>query len=117
MLRLKEISEKIENRKKKLRKNLDILINQLKSYGAIKIFLFGSFAQEKIDVNSDLDLFVIMPSNKTGKEWINFIYNSIERVVSSDIIVFNIDEFNNQLSSNSFIKNIINSGRLLYEKT
>ena len=64
MGRLKEISEKIENRKKKLRKNLDILINQLKSYGAIKIFLFGSFAQEKIDVNSDLDLFVIMPSNK-----------------------------------------------------
>jgi len=114
--RLKEISDKISNRKIKLRKSLNSLIKQLKGFGAIKIFLFGSYVKEEIDVNSDLDIFVIMPSNKTGKEWLNFIYSNIIRDISSDIIVFNDNEFKNQLSSNSFLKNIINSGRLLYEK-
>ena len=117
MSRLKEISEKIAERKKKLKNSLDSMVIQLRDFGAVKIYIFGSYSRGEIDVNSDLDLFVIMPSNKTGKEWLNFIYNTIERVISSDIIVFNIDEFNDQLSSNSFLKNIINSGSLIYEKT
>ena len=117
MQRLKEISDKISNRKIKLRKSLNSLLKQLKDFGAIKIFLFGSYIRDEIDVNSDLDIFVIMPSNKTGKEWLNFIYSNIKRDISSDIIVFNDNEFKNQLSSNSFLKNIINSGRLVYEKT
>lgn len=117
MERLKEISEKISNRKIKLSKSLDSLILQLKDFGAIKIYIFGSFIRDEIDVNSDLDLLVIMPSNKTGKEWINLIYSNIKRDISSDIIVFNENEFKNQIPSNSFLENIINSGRLVYEKT
>ncbi len=116
MQRLKEISEKISNRKIKLRKSLDSIIRQLKDFGAIKVYLFGSFARDEIDVNSDIDLLAIMPSNKTGKEWLSFIYSNIKRDIASDIIVFNDNEFRNQLSSNSFLKNIINSGRLVYEK-
>jgi len=115
--RLKEISDKISNRKIKLRNCLNLLLKQLKDFGAIKIYLFGSYVRDEIDVNSDLDIFVIMPSNKTGKEWLNFIYSNIERDVASDIIVFNDNEFKNQLSSNSFLDNIIISGRLVYEKT
>ena len=117
MQRLKEISDKILNRKNILRKSLNSLLKQLKNFGAIKIYLFGSYVRDEIDVNSDLDIFVIMPSNKTGKEWSNFIYNNIKRDISTDIIVFNNNEFKNQLSSNSFLENIINSGKLLYEKT
>ena len=98
-------------------KTLNSLIVQLKDIGAIKIYLFESYVRDEIDVNSDLDIFVIMPSNKNGKEWLNFIYSTIKRDVSSDIIVFNDNEFKNQLSSNSFLKNIIDSGRLVYEKT
>ncbi|TET55886.1 MAG: nucleotidyltransferase domain-containing protein [Promethearchaeota archaeon] len=117
MQRLKEISERISNRKIKLRKALNSLIIQLKEFGAIKIYIFGSFVRDEIDVNSDLDLLVIMPSNKPGKEWISLIYNNIKRDISTDIIVFSNNEFENQIPSNSFLKNIVNSGRLLYEKT
>ncbi len=42
--------------------------------GAQKIILFGSLASGDVDVNSDLDLFVLMPSAKTGKEWTDIIY-------------------------------------------
>ena len=117
MQRLKEISDKITNRKIKLRKSLNSILKQLKNFGAIKIYLFGSYVRDEIDVNSDLDIFVIMPSNKTGKEWINLIYSNIQRDISSDIIVFNEKEFKSQMPSNSFLENIINSGRLVYEKT
>ena len=117
MQNLKEISEKIANRKIKLRKSLDSLILQLRDFGANKIYIFGSFVRDEIDVNSDLDLLVIMPSNKTGKKWTNFIYSNIKRDISSDIIVFNEKEFKSQMPSNSFLENIINSGRLVYEKT
>ena len=109
MQHLKEISEKISNRKIQLRNGLNLLISQLKDFGANKIYLFGSFSRDEIDVNSDLDLLAIMPSNKTGKEWINFIYNNIKRDIASDIIVFNENELRNQMSSNSFLKNIIES--------
>jgi len=89
----------------------------LDALGALKVYIFGSYVRDEIDVNSDLDLLVIMPSTKTGKEWTSYIYNNVKRDISSDIIVFNDNEFKNQLPTNSFLKNIINSGRLVYEKT
>ncbi|KKN03598.1 hypothetical protein LCGC14_1106120 [marine sediment metagenome] len=116
LLRLKEISEKIEDRKLKLRDTLASLIVQLKSFGALRIYIFGSYVRDDIDVNSDLDLLVVMPSNKAGKEWINLIYNKIEMDVFSDLIIFNSEEIKNQLPTNSFLENILSSGRLVYEK-
>ena len=113
---LKEISEKIENRKLKLRNTLTSLIVQLKSFGVLKIYIFGSYLRDDIDVNSDLDLLVVMPSNKAGKEWINLIYNKIEMEIFSDLIIFNSEEIKNQLPTNSFLENILISGRLVYEK-
>jgi len=51
-----------------------------------------------------------------GKEWLSLIYNNIRREITTDIFVFNEHEFKNQLSSNSFLQNIINSGKLVFEK-
>jgi predicted nucleotidyltransferase len=114
---LKEIAERILNRKLKLKDSLDSLIEQLKEFGALKIYIFGSYIRDDFDVNSDLDLLVIMPSNKAGMEWINLIYNKIEMKIHSDLIIFNSEEFKDQLPSNSFLENILSSGRLVYEKT
>lgn len=113
---LSEIIKKKAERKKKLQTSLDSLINQLKNIGALKIILFGSLVKEEIDVNSDLDLLVIMPSKMTGKEWMNFIYKKIERGIASDIIVYNLEEFNKKISTSSFLSNTVNTGRIVYEK-
>ncbi len=117
MQRLKEISEKIEDRKLKLRETLTSLIKQLKNFGALKIYIFGSYIMDDIDVNSDLDLLIIMPSDKAGKEWINLIYSNIEMKIFSDLIIFNAEEVKKQLPTNSFLENILSTGRLVYEKT
>ena len=117
MSSLAEILKRKAERKKKLQQSLESLINQLKSLGALKIILFGSLARDEIDINSDLDVFVLMPSNKNGKEWMDIIYEKLEMGVAADIIAYNLEEFKKKLSLSSFLGNIINSGRILYEKT
>lgn len=44
------------------------ILEELKKLGALKIILFGSLIHGDVDVNSDLDLLVIMPNTKSGKE-------------------------------------------------
>ena len=77
MSRVQSILNQKKERKKQLELALKSIKDQLVKYGAIKIILFGSLSTGKIDVYSDLDLFVLMPSDKTGKEWMNFMYENM----------------------------------------
>lgn len=116
MSRLKEILRRKTERRAKLQASLDSMVSQLKSMGALKIILFGSFAKGDVDVNSDLDLLVLMPSTRTGKEWLDTIYEKLERKVASDILVYNQQEFNEQLPASRFLQSIL-KGKVVYEKT
>lgn len=116
MSKVYEIIRRKAERKAELEKALNLIVDQLKNMGALKIILFGSLARGDVDVHSDLDLFVIMPSIKSGKEWMNIIYQSIERKIDSNILVYNLEEFKEKLPSSSFLQNVI-KGRVIYEKT
>ena len=115
MSKIKDILKKKQERRNRLPASQDLIVNQLKAMGVLKIILFGSLAGEEVDVNSDLDLFLLMPSAKSGKDWMDIIYGSVERKVASDTIVFNEDEFQEALPSNNLLQNIL-KGRVLYEK-
>lgn len=115
-MELKEILKRKNERKARLERSLGSIIAQLKDRGALKIILFGSLHKEEVDVYSDLDLLVIMPSTMSGKEWSDLIYMNIERGVASDIIVYNQDEFEDKLQTSSFLRGISNSGKVVYEK-
>jgi len=88
----------------------------LKKLGAIKVYLFGSFLRGDIDINSDLDLFVITPEIKSGNEWSSIIYEKIEKSVAVDFIVFNEKEFDSEKDFNPLIRNILENGKLIYSK-
>ncbi len=117
MTTLKEILQKKAEREIELRSSLDAIRNQIKDMGALKIILFGSLVRGEIDIDSDLDLLVIMPSTKSGKEWTKLIYESVERKIATDIIVYNHKEFEDDLHINRFLKNLLRSGEVIYEKT
>jgi len=110
-----EILKRKEERKKQLEIALESLRIQLIDLGAKKIILFGSLNENEIDVNSDLDLFVLMPSSKTGKEWTSYIYENLERDIASDIIAYNEDEFWKYLPNSSFLKEINDRGNVIHE--
>ncbi len=95
---------------------MDLIVSQLKNMGSLKIILFGSLAGGDVDVHSDLDLFVIMPDTRTGKEWMDIVYEKVERRAASDIIVYNQKEFQEKLPKSSFLKSVLN-GKVVYEKT
>ncbi len=116
MSKVSEILHRKAERKIRLEKCLDLIVDQLKKMGALKIILFGSLARGEIDTHSDLDLFVIMPSTKSGKEWMSLVYQHIERKIDSNIIVYNLNELEEKLPSSKFLQNIL-KGKVVYEKT
>ena len=115
MSKIKEIYRKKEERRTKLQRSLHSIVERLKDMRAQKIILFGSLAGGDVDVNSDLDLFVLMPPAKTGKEWTDIIYSTIDKKVASHIIVFNEEEFHKELPISCFLENVL-KGKVLYEK-
>jgi predicted nucleotidyltransferase len=117
MSRLKGILERKNRRKVTLQSALSLIVNQLREMGTLRIILFGSLATDEVDVDSDIDILAIMPETKNGKEWSRLIYDSVERGVASDIIVFNRKEFEAELPTNSFLTRILRTGRVVYEKT
>ncbi|MFW9914507.1 MAG: nucleotidyltransferase domain-containing protein [Candidatus Thorarchaeota archaeon] len=117
MSRVTSILQRQNERKIKLQASLDSIVAQLKPLGALRIILFGSFAKDIVDINSDLDLLVIMPPTRAGKEWLALIYDNIERRVASDILVFNQNEFNAKVQRSVFLQDILDSGKLIYAKT
>jgi len=117
MLTVKEILEKKKEREKELKLALESVMKKLIDFGASKIILFGSLVKGEVDEQSDLDLLAIMPSTRSGKEWMKFIYENVERDIASEIVVFNQKEFAEKLPGSSFLENILTSGRVIYEKT
>lgn len=116
MKSLKEISQRIDLRRKRLEEGLDKIVKQLKKTGALRIVLFGSFVSGTISPASDLDIFVIMPQMKSGKEWLKEIYQNLERYVASDIIVFNLKEYEAFRNKSSLLRAIERKGKVIYEK-
>jgi len=108
--------EVLFSRKYESPKARDYIVNQLKELGALKIFQFGSTINGDINLRSDLDLIVIMPPTKTGWEWMNEIYESVDRMVGADIIVYAPDEFEMMLKESSFVRHAIKTGKKIYEK-
>jgi predicted nucleotidyltransferase len=116
MKTLWEIEKRVENRKKALSSALPCIVDQLRQMGAIKIILFGSFLSDRIGPSSDLDIFLIMPDGKSGKEWLGEVYSRIDRKVACDFFVFNESEFERDKEISSLIREVLKKGRIVYEK-
>ena len=86
MSKLEEILQRKRKREEKLNSSLISVTRQLRDFGALKIILFGSLAEGDVDIFSDLDLLVIMPSERSGKEWMKLIYEDVERGIASDTL-------------------------------
>jgi len=117
MSQLKEILQRKRGRQEKLKSSLASVTRQLSDLGALRIILFGSLAEGDVDVSSDLDLLVIMPPERSGKEWMKLIYENMDLGIASDIIIYNDRELEENLAKSSFLRGILDSGRTVYEKT
>ena len=113
---LRDIRERKAIRKKKLEASLQTIVKQLKQMGALKIVLFGSFAEGDVHSWSDLDIICIMPSTHSGKEWMRRIYDEVDRDVDCDILAYTSEEFEKTLPISRFLRYAIKTGRIIYER-
>ncbi len=115
--RLKEILHKKRQREERLESALQSVTARLRDLGALKVVVFGSLAHRDVDAFSDLDLLVVMPPEKSGREWSRTIYESMDLGIASDLIIYNEKELEENLATSSFLRGILDSGRTVYEKT
>jgi len=108
-------SEKMA-RESLLERELRKISRQLRAMGALKIIVFGSFAEGDVRRSSDLDLLVVMPSQMSGKEWMGKIYQEVDREVDSDILAFTAEELENALPVSRFLRHALATGKVIYEK-
>jgi predicted nucleotidyltransferase len=81
-----------------------------------KVILFGSRARGEATPDSDLDLFVVMPSNlRRDNRGMEISKLFPDRLFPLDVLVYTPDELEmSQKRNNPFIKDILREGKVLY---
>lgn len=115
-LDLDKIERRKAERKEILQSSLERMLPQLIGMGAVKVVVFGSLADGDIHSKSDLDILVVMPETRTGREWSRLVYSEIDRAIASDILVFNAVELAEEVKTNAFLQQVMENGRLVFEK-
>lgn len=115
VITLQEMRSKKEVRKRVLEETLEKVIKQLAEMGALKIVLFGSFASGSVRSWSDLDIIAVMPSSRTGREWMKKVYEEVDREVECDIIACTEDELKRTIPVSRFLRHALKTGKIIYE--
>ncbi len=115
-LDLEKIERRKTERKELLQSSLESMLPQLESIGAVKVVVFGSLANGTVHSRSDLDILVVMPEGRSGREWSRLIHSEIDRGVASDILVFNTVELAEEVEANAFLRQVMENGRSVFEK-
>ncbi len=112
--------EKLQSQREARRRALEHALKEitikLKNLGALKIILFGSYVSGIMRRWSDLDILIVMPSTKSGKEWFREIYEKVDADVPVDIFTFTEEELKTKIETSSFIRYALRTGKVIYEK-
>jgi predicted nucleotidyltransferase len=89
----------------------------IRKFDPEKIILFGSYASGNPVPESDVDLFIIINSNKPSWEKSIEVSLALKHTFPIDIIVKTADEIDKRLNAGDFfISDIFKKGRILYER-
>ena len=103
-----------EKRKNILEQELKRIVPLLIKIGAKKIILFGSLADERVKKTSDIDLFVIMDTEKDFMDRIEEIYKVCKPRVAVDFFVYTPEEIRSGKVSPLLLKEVTTKGKVIY---
>ncbi len=99
-----------------LESSLEKIISQISEIPEIlKVISFGSYAQGKRDLFTDLDLIIIMETEKEFLQRTTEMYQLLHRDVDMDLLVYTPDEFQKMREGN-FLRHALENGQVIYEK-
>ena len=94
--------------------DLDSIVGALKQIKPHKVILFGSYAYGKPAKDSDIDLLVVISTNKTFHERIQQIRPLLPTSKPVDLIVLTPSEYLQSKTTNPLVKEIISKGKVIY---
>jgi len=102
------------------------ILDNLATLKLNKVMLFGSYALNKQDDESDLDLLVVLDDTSvptTYDEWLEMkmrvrrLLRDINKKVGIDLLVYTLPQYQQILDDmNSFQRDIHKNGKVIYEK-
>lgn len=98
-----------------LQSELSRFVTALSRIGASKIVLFGSYAEGRKDLYTDLDLFVILESDLPFVERTAWLYKELAPRVACDILAYTPGEWE-IMQNRPFVRDAARKGVVLYEK-
>ena len=98
-----------------LETELPRIVEELKGLGAQLIVLFGSYAQGRRDLFTDLDLLVVMESEEPFVERLSHVYATLGPKVATDILVYTPGEFE-EMKQRRFVRHAMATGKVLYAR-
>jgi predicted nucleotidyltransferase len=99
-----------------LEQALDHIIARLSGMPEVeKVILFGSYAAGRRDLFTDLDLLVVMHSDKDFVTRTAELYPQLRAGVDMDLLVYTPEEFE-RMRQRGFVKHALEGGQVLYEK-
>lgn len=111
-----DLQRKREEYKRLLGANLERIVEYLSAREEVHlVVLFGSYARGREDLFTDLDLLVVMDSEKDFVTRTAKLYQEIGSQVDLDLLVYSREEFERNRSQ-GFVRTAIEEGKVLYEK-
>ncbi len=88
---------------------------QLIKLGATKIILFGSLAEGRISLGSDIDILAVFDDRESFKTRMKKIYSQLDSKEAVDILGYNQEEIQ-RIKDKPFFRTILAGGRIIYER-
>lgn len=113
---MKSLLEQRKCHSKALAEGFTVIVSTLKTIPEVrKVILFGSYAQGRCDLFTDLDVLVVMDSPLDFISRTVALAQKIHVGVALDLLVYTPAEFE-RIKDRPFFKHILNTGKVVYEK-
>lgn len=110
------LEQKREVYRKSLETSLERIITQVREIPEIlKVISFGSYASGRRDLFTDLDLIVIVETEKEFIRRTADLYQVLKSDVDLDLLVYTPEEFD-KMKEGSFLRKALQDGQVIYKK-
>jgi len=99
----------------RLQTEIDSLVEQLQTLGAVKVILFGSLARGEMSLFSDIDLLALFHRQQSARELTRWVYQHLHAHEAVDILAWDTQAFQ-QVRQRPFFRKILQEGKVLYEQ-
>lgn len=106
---------------------LDQILQSLQAIDPKMIMVFGSYSKGDMNEDSDLDLLVVLNEKEIPQTYddkiemklrIRKMIREINKKIAIDLLVYTLPEYEEFIKSNSsFSREVVETGKILYEKT